>query len=412
MRESPFKSCPICRAPDSETVHTLACGNLDDSRLYPTIRINICRRCGHTFNELSPQDLDGLNHYYSYEYAPANLHAPDKKADVPGSNSKLTAERYSQLYRALSQHVHKQQEILDVGCALGGFLDYLQQRGFTRLAGVDMAEVYVEQARVKNQYRVKLGNAESLPYRDQEFDVLVMEQVLEHLINPVKAFQEARRVLKKGGIFCLGVPDASRYADFYFFDFYWLLLREHIQHFDVDHLNLLGINEGFEMLAWHQTTHAVMSERMLMPNLYAIFRSTGFADNPRENSLNGFKLKQQMGDYLAQEKSRQLMKSRKIKELRESGQPVYAWGIGREFLYLYESAGLKNCRIAGLIDGNQFKQKSCSVNGMKIADAGDLLPQAAADSVLVITAMAHNASLKKAAQSLGFPGEIFDLDTR
>ena len=49
---------------------------------------------------------------------------------------------------------------------------------------------------------------------------------------------------------------------------------------------------------------------------------------------------------------------------------------------------------------------------MKIADAGDLLPQAAADSVLVITAMAHNAPLKKAARSLGFPGEIFDLDTR
>ena len=411
MKKSPFRSCPICRAGDSETIHTLACGNLDNSKLYPTIRINICPGCGHTFNELSPHELDGLNHYYSFEYAPANLHAPDKKADIPGSAGKLTTDRYSQLYDAISPHIHEQKEILDVGCALGGFLDYLKQEGFTRLSGVDMAEAYVERAQKKNQYRVKLGNAESLPFSDHEFDAMVMEQVLEHLVNPIRAFQEARRVLKNGGVFCIGVPDASRYADFYFYDFYWLLLREHIQHFDVDHLNLLAINEGFEMLACHQTTHAVMSDQMIMPNLYVVFRSTDSADNMRENHLNGSKLKKQMVDYLDQEKSRQLIKSRKIAELSESRRPVYAWGIGREFLYLYESAGLKNCHIAGLIDGNKFKQKSCSVNGMKIVDAGDLLRQTTADSVLVITAIAHAEPIKDAARALGFKGEIFDLDT-
>jgi ubiquinone/menaquinone biosynthesis C-methylase UbiE len=411
MEESSSKSCPICRTPNSETIQTLACGNLDNSRLYPTLRINICHQCGHAFNVLSHQELDGLNHYYSFEYAPANLHAPDKKADVPGSDSQLTANRYSQLYQALSPHLREQHEILDVGCALGGFLDYLKHRGFTRLSGVDMAEAYVEQAREKNRYRVELGNAESLPFRDQEFDALVMEQVLEHLADPIRAFQEAKRVLKSGGIFCIGVPDASRYADFYFFDFYWLLLREHIQHFDVDHLNLLARNAGFEMLAHYQTTHAVMSERMIMPNLYAVFRSHGFAGEMKEGRFNGSKLKQRMAAYLDQEKSRQLMKSRRIAELSKSGRPVYAWGIGREFLYLYESAGLKNCRLAGLIDGNKYKQKACSVDGRKIADPGDLLGRAAADSVLVITAIAHTDPIKTAARTMGFRGEIIDWDT-
>lgn len=410
MKKSPFRNCPICGAATCETIHTLACGNLDNSKLYPTIRINICHRCGHTFNGLSPMELDGLNNYYSFEYAPANLHAPDKKADIPGSGGMLTTDRYSQLYSSISPYIHDRQEILDVGCALGGFLDYLREKGFSRLSGVDMAEAYVVQAQKKNQYRVKLGNAESLPFSDHAFDAIVMEQVLEHLVNPVKAFQEARRVLKNGGVFCIGVPDASRYADFYFFDFYWLLLREHIQHFDVDHLNMLAIHEGFEMLACHRTTHAVMSERMIMPNLYVVFRSTGFTDNMGKDHLNGSKLKQQMTDYLDKEKSRQLMKSRKIAELSESRRPVYAWGIGREFLYLYESAGLKNCNIAGLIDGNKFKQKSCSVNGMKIVDGGDLLRQASPDSALLITAIAHFDPIKNALGAMGFKGEIFDLD--
>lgn len=405
-----FRNCPICQAPDSETIHTLACGNLDNSKLYPTIRIENCPRCGHVFNELSKNELDGLNHYYNIEYAPANLNATDKTGDRPGSAGGLTTERYDQLYRALSPHINIQQDILDVGCALGGFLDYLSEKGFKRLSGVDMAETYVEHARIKNQYRIMLGNAESLPFSDHTFDAIVMEQVLEHLVNPVRAFQEARRVLKNGGVFCIGVPDASKYSDFYFFDFYWLLLREHIQHFDADHLNLLAMHEGFEMLECRQTAHAVMSERMIMPNLYVVFRLTDSVENMRETDFNDSKLKQQIVNYIDKEKLRQLMKSRKIAELSKSRKPVYAWGIGREFLYLYESAGLKYCNIAGLIDANQFKQKSCSVNGMKIVDVGDLLRKASFDSMLVITAIAHTDSIRNAAKTLGFKGEIFDLN--
>jgi SAM-dependent methyltransferase len=411
MKKLPSKDCPICRSADSETIHTLACGNLDNSELYPTLRINNCRRCGHTFNEISPKELAGLSNYYSFEYAPANLQAVDAKADRPGSAGKLTTDRYAQLYGAISPFIHEQQEVLDVGCALGGFLDYLRHHGFSRLAGVDMAEAYVEQARLKQQYRVKLGNAESLPFSDQTFDAIVMEQVLEHLANPLKAFQEAKRVLRDGGIFCIGVPDASRYADFYYFDFYWLLLREHIQHFDVDHLNLLGVQEGFEMVECHQTAHAVMSERMIMPNLYVVFRLTGSADNTKTSYHGNSRLKQQMMDYIDKEKSRQLIKSCKIAELSKSRRPIYAWGIGREFLYLYESAGLKFCNIAGLIDANPFKQKSFSVNGMRIEDGGDLLQQASADAVLVISAIAHADAIKDAARALGFNGEIFDWGT-
>lgn len=410
MKKLSFMHCPICQAPDSETIHTLACGNIDNSKLYPTIRIKNCPRCGHVFNGLSKNELDGLNNYYNIEYAPANLNAIDTKGDRPGSASNLTTDRYSQLYSALSPHIHDQQEVLDVGCAMGGFLDYLRQKGFNRLSGVDMAETYVEHARIKNQYRIELGNAESLPFSDHTFDAIVMEQVLEHLVNPVRAFQEARRVLKNGGVFCIGVPDASRYSEFYFFDFYWLLLREHIQHFDVDHLNLLAMHEGFEMLEYHQTVHAVMSERMIMPNLCAIFRLSDSVNNMKVKNTNDYKLKKHMLNYIDKEKSRQLMKSRKISELAKSRRPVYAWGIGREFLYLYESAGLKYCNIAGLIDANQFKQKSCSVNGMKIVDGDDLLRKASVDSVLVITAIAHKDSIKNGAKTMGFKGEIFDLN--
>lgn len=409
MTKQSFHHCPLCQSHQIATLHELACGNLDKSMLYPTIRIKHCLSCGHIFNALTAEELAGLAYYYNDEYAPANLNTANKTGDFPGSTDSLTTGRYGQLYGTLSHHIDVQQEVLDVGCALGGFLDYLNDHGFQRLAGVDMTQTYVEQARRKNKYRIELGNAESLPFPDHTFNVIVMEQVLEHLFNPVKAFQEAARVLKPGGIFCVGVPDASRYADFYFFDFYWLLLREHIQHFDATHLELLGKREGFELLECRQTVHAVMSEKMVMPNLYAVFRLSGSGLKTSEDNAPHFTLKQQMEDYIYQEKCKQSLKTFKIAKLCESRKPVFVWGIGREFLYLYESAGLKNCHIAGLIDANPYKQKSCSVNEMKINDAGALLPEAPGNSELMITAIAHMNPIKATAISLGFKGEIFEF---
>jgi SAM-dependent methyltransferase len=46
-----------------------------------------------------------------------------------------------------------------------------------------------------------VGDAEDLPFEDNEFDVAVMDAVLEHIPDVGKAFTEVSRVLKPGGIF-------------------------------------------------------------------------------------------------------------------------------------------------------------------------------------------------------------------
>lgn len=410
METRSFGQCPICQNLETETLHSISCGNLDNSKLYPDVVINVCPQCGHIFNKLDDIALNGLTDYYNNEYAPANLGINDNTSDRPGSSGTLTSNRYDKLYETLSPYLNKNHDILDVGCAQGGFLDFLGTKGFRNLSGIDMTESYVEQARLKNKYRIELGNAESLPFNGQDFDVIVMEQVLEHLFNPIMAFREARRVLRPGGILCIGVPDASRYSDLYFFDFYWFLLREHIQHFDNIHLNYLGTLEGFEQLTCQQTVHAVMSEKMLMPNIYSVFRFNGPNNAGNEQGYNTFTLRQQIESYISQEKQKQSKKTEAIAILAKSERPVFIWGIGREFLYLYETAGLKHCRIEGLIDANPYKQRSCSVDGMKILDASVLLRNAPTDSALIITAIAHTNPIKATARSLGFKGNIFEFE--
>ncbi|OPY61697.1 MAG: putative S-adenosylmethionine-dependent methyltransferase [Pelotomaculum sp. PtaU1.Bin065] len=403
------KLCPLCASYDTETIHVLDCGKFDRSKLYSTIRVNHCIHCGHIFNALSPSEFKGLDQYLNIEYAPANLNAVDIDGDASESKNNFSNDRYSQLYNILSPYIQYQHEILDVGCAMGGFLSYLSRKGFNRLSGVDMLEPFVESARQKKQFNIKLGNVESLPFADSTFDVIVMDQVFEHLAHPLKAFREIRRVLKKGGIFCLGVPDASRYSKFYFFDFYWLLLREHIQHFDVHHLNLAANKEGFQIEEHRKTAHAVMSEQMVMPNLNIIFRLSGSVSNKNIKVFKDNRLFKQMSAYIRTEKTRQLMNSRSIEKLVQLKKPVFVWGIGREFFYLYESVGLKYCNIAGLIDGNYFKQQSCRIHGMKIRGADELLQKASSDATLLITAIAHAGPIRKKALAMGFKGEILDL---
>jgi ubiquinone/menaquinone biosynthesis C-methylase UbiE len=43
------------------------------------------------------------------------------------------------------------------------------------------------------------GNSESLPFRDETFDCVVMHLIVAVVANPVRALAEARRVLRAGG---------------------------------------------------------------------------------------------------------------------------------------------------------------------------------------------------------------------
>jgi ubiquinone/menaquinone biosynthesis C-methylase UbiE len=407
MKDTSWLSCPVCSSSDKELLLSLDCGNIDDSSLYPTVRLVTCSQCGHAYNDLSPDEISGLGPYYNNEYAPANLNSVVTEGDLPGSTGKQTRDRYTQLYNALSPYIHRRDAILDVGCAVGGFLDFLKEKGISRLYGVDTAEAYIEKARMKKEYVIEHGSAESLPFDDGIFDGVIIEQVLEHLVNPAVAFREAARVLKKGGVLCIGVPDAACYSDFYFYDYYWLLLREHIQHFDINSLKRLADKEGFELLEYRQNSHAVMSEKMVMPNLCAVFRSKGLRNGAVEG-ISRTMLGQSLKKYVETEASRLADKQARFAELAKSRRPVYIWGVGREFLYLYEAAGLKQCNLSGIIDMNPFKQRSQKIDHTKISSP-DILSGAGRHSVLVITAIAHEESILSGLVDINCPCKALSL---
>ena len=95
--------------------------------------------------------------------------------------------------------------LLDVGCGTGFLIDILARQRAVRYCGVDLSDEMIRVAKGKAIQGAEfiVGSADSLPYPDESFEVVTCSQSFHHYPYPVKAMQEAWRVLKPGGLYIL-----------------------------------------------------------------------------------------------------------------------------------------------------------------------------------------------------------------
>lgn len=102
--------------------------------------------------------------------------------------------------------------LLDLGVGFG--VDLLNVRGKldreVALFGIESYEPVAAQAAKKGIEIASLNlEYDRLPYADEWFDVVIANQILEHTKEIFFIFSEVCRVLKKGGIFVIGVPNLA-----------------------------------------------------------------------------------------------------------------------------------------------------------------------------------------------------------
>jgi SAM-dependent methyltransferase len=105
--------------------------------------------------------------------------------------------------------IHPGEAVLDVGCGSG--VDSLVAAHLVgpagRVIGVDVTAEMIAKARSNlerldlPQVSFQIGDAESLPFPDHDFQVIISNGVLNLTLNKDKALREAFRVLKPGGRF-------------------------------------------------------------------------------------------------------------------------------------------------------------------------------------------------------------------
>lgn len=95
--------------------------------------------------------------------------------------------------------------ILDIGCGIGTYMARLRDLGAAAI-GLDVDRPRVRQAK-ESSLAVSVGVAEELPFASGTFDVVLLNEVLEHVADDRLALEEVTRVLAPGGHAVIFVPN-------------------------------------------------------------------------------------------------------------------------------------------------------------------------------------------------------------
>lgn len=123
----------------------------------------------------------------------------------------LAAKEYDKKIDYLNSFENKQaipllgdiagKKVLDVGAGTGRFTFMLREQR-AEVTALDVSEKMLEEIGRKNKHiQTIVGDAENLPFKDGEFDVVTAAFLIVHLKNPTRFFDEVYRALKSDGLF-------------------------------------------------------------------------------------------------------------------------------------------------------------------------------------------------------------------
>ncbi len=111
-------------------------------------------------------------------------------------------------YAAAVRPSDRQGASLDVGCAMGFYVERLARDGWDA-HGVDISEYAVARGRARGLRTLEVGSVEALPHEDDRFDLVTAIDVIEHVDPPTAAAMvaEVHRVLRPGGLAFFATPN-------------------------------------------------------------------------------------------------------------------------------------------------------------------------------------------------------------
>jgi SAM-dependent methyltransferase len=177
---------------------------------------------------------------------------------------RLRLARYPALGLAVADFVERHPalarvDLLDVGVGSGRSMRYIERHecaGRIRFFGVDSSDRRLESVYRAESWTLSRADIEiGLPFPAATFDIVLCEQVLEHLRRPERGVHEIARVLRPHGLLVAGVPTSLpgvrwiRERAVPAIDRWFSIGRGHVQAFSLgSFLDLLLRSGHFRML--------------------------------------------------------------------------------------------------------------------------------------------------------------------
>jgi SAM-dependent methyltransferase len=165
-----------------------------------------CTACGLVYANprLPPEEIwkRYSPDYFWNEYLPA-LGVVDGQFDLTYFD-----HRYSYTLQQMALQLGGKGRVLEIGCGAGFFLKAAERNGWDTW-GIELSEAGSTFARERLGLRVRREQAEQAGFDDGSFDIVVMFDVIEHLLEPIAILRTAHRVLRPGGAILISTPNLN-----------------------------------------------------------------------------------------------------------------------------------------------------------------------------------------------------------
>lgn len=157
--------------------------------------------------------LLSVNKMFKLPVHPFNLHNDGKKTYAQWQYEKGMDTIKFYLKHNTAEEMFKDKSVLDIGCGAAGKTIFYASKGVKKIIGIEILGKYKEEAldlakeyNMEDKFEFVTGDASNMPFENETFDTIIMNDAMEHVDKPEEVLEECYRILKQDGTLYLNFP--------------------------------------------------------------------------------------------------------------------------------------------------------------------------------------------------------------